>query len=407
MGSDDEPGDALSQLTRLFAERAAATGAVPVPEQPVAPEPSAPVAPVRAPLPEAPVQEAPLPASPAPSFPLPPPATAFPSATPVIPPASAFAAAPDPAPAFGGAPIAARREPAPSAPAHVAPSFAPSPVSAAAAPPAPSVLPRPEPAAPPVSAAAMLAAPPVSAPVSSFGAPAYPPSPAVEPPAPARASVAPPSAAAAASGPFAPRGPLLPPAGPVDEVDEEELARSSTGVRIALILAILLPPIGLVVAIVAAARSASRRGWVVGVVRAAVAVGIVMSVVAAGGAYAGYKVIRQQQAHDRTVAASAPFCTALKKDPALTAADGGWPSPAASVPASVAAMQAFVDRWNALAKIAPEGVRQGVAGVAAAGTDVIGSVQVSHTLDDAQNRQSLQSAVAASGVAEWRAEYCG
>ena len=203
-----------------------------------------------------------------------------------------------------------------------------------------------------------------------------------------------------------PGGPLLPPSGPVDDVDEEDLARSTLAERIAFILAFIVPPVGLVASIVLAVRGAGRRGWVINLVRAGLAVGVVMSVVAAGGAYVGYKAVRLQQQHDQTVAASAAFCAAFTKDKTLAAPDAGWPQPAASVPDSITTMQAFVDRWNAIAKVAPDGIRAGVTSIASAGTEVIGSVQVAHTVDDAQNREVLQSAVNASGVAEWRAEYC-
>ena len=159
--------------------------------------------------------------------------------------------------------------------------------------------------------------------------------------------------------------------------------------------------------VVAAVRSARRRGWVIGLVRAGITVGVVLSLVAAGGAYAGYKVLRQQQAHAQTAAASAAFCATLKKDPTMDVADGGWPQPAASVPDSLTTMQGFVDKWTALAKQSPAGIQQGVTSIAAAGTEVITTVKVQRTVDDTQNRQLVRSAVAASGVATWRSEYCG
>ena len=209
------------------------------------------------------------------------------------------------------------------------------------------------------------------------------------------------------SGFIDPRRPLLPGGGTGDDVDEEQLARSTVLERILFVLAFVLPPIGLIGSIVAAIRSDRRRGWVIALVRAGIAVGVVFSVLVAVGGYAGYKVLRQQQAHDQTVAASAAFCAAFTKDPTLAGSDGGWPQPAATVADSVTAMQAFVTRWKAVAAVSPAGIQPGVTGIANAGSEVIDSVNAQHTIDDTQNRQVVQSAVAASGTADWRAEYCG
>jgi len=280
--------------------------------------------------------------------------------------------APAVAPAFGGAaPAALRAAPAASAPA---------PVAAAAPIPAPITLP-PE-AVAPVPEPVLPAAAPVAATSSRPDLSASP-------------------------GFIDPRRPLLPGGGPEDDVDEEQLARSTVLERVLFVLAFALPPIGLIGSIVAAIRSDRRRGWVITLLKAGIAVGVVFSVLAAAGGYAGYKVLRQQQAHDQTVAASAAFCAAFVKGPTLAAADGGWPQPAATVADSVTAMQAFVTRWKAVAAVSPAGIQSGVTGIASAGSEVIDSVNTQHTIDDTSNRQSMQSAVTASGVADWRAEYCG
>ncbi|WP_284252342.1 hypothetical protein [Pseudolysinimonas kribbensis] len=216
---------------------------------------------------------------------------------------------------------------------------------------------------------------------------------------------APPASPSMAGSPRDLSGPLLP--GDYEEVDEQQLARSTPLERILFALAFLVPPVGLIGSIIAAVRSSSRRGWVIGLLKAGMAVGVVFCIVAAGCAYAGYNVLRQQQAHDRVAAASAGFCAAINKDPTLGRDDGGWPQPATSVPASLSAMQAFVDRWNALAKASPAGIRSKVATVAAAGSEVIKTVTAQRTVNDADNRSLVQSAVSSSGVRNWRSEYCG
>lgn len=189
-------------------------------------------------------------------------------------------------------------------------------------------------------------------------------------------------------------------------VDDDDVARPTLAEKIFFVLAIVLPPIGLVGTVVAAWGSWRRRGWVIGLLRAGMAIGVILSLVCAGGAYVGYKALRQQQAHDQVVAASVAFCQTFAKDKTLAAADGGWPQPAASIPDSLTAMQAWVDRWDALAKVSPAGIQPGVSTVASAGDQIVKNVQVQRTVDDATNRSQITAAVAAADIAGWRAEYC-
>jgi hypothetical protein len=287
---------------------------------------------------------------------------------------------PVPAPAFGGAVIA----PARGRRAAIPPSGPPTPAAETA-----------PPGASPASGTAFdLPTPDGVRPVAAAPDPTSPP---------LVAAAAAPTTSTAAP-PLDLSGPLLP--GDYEEIDEERFARSTPLERVVFALAFLVPPVGLISSIVAAARSSSRRGWVIGLLKAGMAVGLVFSLVTAGFAYAGYNVLQQQQAHDRIAAASAGFCAAMTKDPTLARGDGGWPQPAGSVPQSLTAMQSFVDRWNALAKVSPSGIRSKVATVAATGTEIIKTVTVQRTVDDAENRSLVESAVSSSGVQNWRSEYC-
>lgn len=262
------------------------------------------------------------------------------------------------------------------------------------------VVPAPAPAFPPVPAA-----PPAAAPAAS--APQLAPSDPIAPSAPPGALdfavlLAPSTDADRIPGS---RAPLF--GGGEEQPEDADIARSTVGERIALVLAILLPPIGLIVAIIGSIRSVNRRGWVVGVLRAALAIGIVLSVIVTIGGYLGYSVLRQQQLHDRTAASSAAFCSMIAADPTMIQApDFGWPAVAATIPDSLAAMQAYEDKWTKLMKVSPAGIRPEVQKIATVAKQIIGSVTVARTVDDASNTSLMTAAAAASAVPAWDAEYC-
>jgi hypothetical protein len=189
--------------------------------------------------------------------------------------------------------------------------------------------------------------------------------------------------------------------------DEPDIGRSTVGEKLTLLLAILLPPLGLLTGIIAAILSAQRRGWVIGMLRAAIAIGVILSVIAGIGGYIGFTALQQQQAHDRTAAASAAFCSTIKADPPMIHPPTfGWPAVATTISDSLAAMTAYQAKWTALAKASPPGIRSEVIKIATAATQIINSVTVGRTVDDAANIAVMTSAASASGVPGWYAEYC-
>ncbi len=270
--------------------------------------------------------------------------------------------------------------------------------------------------APELLGAERLAAPP-SGPVMPPGPPLLPPA---APPVPSTsapaASHAPLDFAALLSAPADPGGAASAAAGPIvfgggsDETPEDgaELARSTVAERIGLILAILIAPLGLILGIVSAVGSASRRGWVVGIVKATIAIGAVLTVVLAIGGTFAYNLYQQQQRHDAIAAESAAFCATLAADPGMYQAPTfGWPAVASSIPDTLAAMQAFEDRWVELEKVSPAGIKAEVAKVAAAAKQIIDSVTVARTVDAASNIAVMKPVASASGVPAWHSEYCG
>ena len=263
------------------------------------------------------------------------------------------------------------------------------------------------PPAPPTSAApAVSSAPAPATPIASTPPRAAPVSAAVpveSAPSPSDFSLL------LAAPPPASEGPG--PSSPLDTApyrsDEPDIGRSTVGEKTTLLLAILVPPLGLLAAVVGAILSARRRGWVIGLLRAAIAIGLVLSVAAGIGGYLGLTALQQQQAHDRTAAASAAFCSTITAQPTLISSPAfGWPAAGATITDSLAAMQTYADTWTKLAKASPDGIRPEVAKVATAAKQIINSVTVARTVDDASNIALMTATASASGVPGWYAEYC-
>jgi hypothetical protein len=283
-------------------------------------------------------------------------------------------------------------------------------------------------------AASPAATPPVATPAvampvfpSQIPAPAAPaPRPRAELPGllpgalPAPAASSPPRDAPAASDfsaiLFAPPSPNAPAAAAVGpaffasgepDAPEVDIARSTAGERIALVLSILLPPIGVIASVIGAILSTRRRGWVVGVLKAGIAVGLVMTVLTGIGGSIAYGFVEQQRQHDETAASSAAFCATIRANPAMIQRPTfGWPAVAASIPDSLSAMQAYEQRFATLATVSPVGIRADVTKVSTAAQQIIDSVNVARTVNDASNIAVMTSIASASGIPGWYEEYC-
>ena len=204
-----------------------------------------------------------------------------------------------------------------------------------------------------------------------------------------------------------PPGPLLPvpTEGRIEETDD--LARSTVLEKVGLGLAVLAGPIGLLLAIVNAIRGARRRGWVIGIGRASLVLGVLSTIVFAIGGYALWNMRLDQLQHDQVAAASAEFCAAADADPSLvTPPTLGWPRPGETITDSLALMQAWTDDWRALAATSPAELRDGMNLLAERGGVIIDAVTGSRSIDDAANQQQISSIEAQSGVSSWYVTYC-
>jgi hypothetical protein len=269
--------------------------------------------------------------------------------------------------------------------------------------------------------------------LDAFAAPAAPAAPVVPPPSvPAQPSFPPPSFAAdpvAAPGPvMAPEPAYAPAAAPEAPIpsdsdptagtqffgggageweDPPDLDRTTTFERVAFVLA-FTGPVGLVMAIMAAVRSSRTRGWVHGFVRAAIGISIVFTIIVGIlGAYL-YKVAEDARQHDALEAASIQFCQTMADNPdMLSLPTFGFPAPGASVPETLEAIQEYVDRWDALAKVSPTQIRADVTRVADSARGILDTITTTRLVNNDENVAVMSSTASQTNIVGWAEEYCG
>ena len=315
-----------------------------------------------------------------------------------------------PAPAPGGFDwlIEAHQQTSGAAPSADAAEMAAPPTLTFAAVPPPAVPPDPPVAASPLQAAPSQAAQAQGAPTQ--GAPVPPAPPAASPVQTGSTIdslfITPPIGDAPASA-----APLAGQPGPRALALErhEHQTRPTNGPLdwAALVLAIILPPIGLLSAIAAAVLGTRNRGYATSVAKAAIGIGAALTVVVIVASVVGVNLANQQAKHDAIAASSVAYCAKLKATPGTLASPTfGWPAPADTVQDTLAGMQTYEDNWTALEKLAPAGILAGTQKVAAAAQSIITAVQAAQVFDDATDVSQMQGAVSASGIQAWVSEYC-
>lgn len=215
------------------------------------------------------------------------------------------------------------------------------------------------------------------------------------------------------SGPGHPRlGPLAPMPAP-----------SHPGLRsldiAALVTAVLVPPVGLIVAVVAIVRGKKLRGWASDLARAAISIALVMTVVFTGvGGYVWVTetekaeqlaaVKAEQRAHDRVEAASEPFCGVLAANPTIYSSadpDYGWP--AVDVEGGyLAAINQYSAVWAELATVAPPGIAEETAAISQRVTRVVDIANALGSSNRAGDLLGLHEQSDLATVESWYVEYC-
>jgi len=188
---------------------------------------------------------------------------------------------------------------------------------------------------------------------------------------------------------------------------EREVPKASPLEWASLALAVVLPPLGFLLSLVAGFIARRTHGWTTWVVRTATVVGAILTVALIAGGLVLTAIGDSEAADAKIVADSAAFCASLDETPGVLDQPGfGWPTDRSAIPETILGMQAYLDRWTALMDVAPEGVRPGVRSVTNAAQSLITAVETTKAIDRQRNLDQISSVTAASGVQQYVAKYC-
>jgi hypothetical protein len=184
-------------------------------------------------------------------------------------------------------------------------------------------------------------------------------------------------------------------------------ARANSALEwIALVLAIIVAPLGLILGIIVSALSSRSRGFVSTLARSAVIVGVIFTVLSAAGGVAGYLLADHAAQQQATRVSSQALCASLATKPGTLADPAyGWPA-VSSIPAYTADATAYQAYWQHLQQISPIGVQADVAKVATASTAVVTRITTSRVIDHDRDYAELRAAASGSGLPAWVSAYC-
>jgi len=177
---------------------------------------------------------------------------------------------------------------------------------------------------------------------------------------------------------------------------------------IALALAILVPPLGLVLGIIAGFVSRAKSGWTTWVVRTATVLGVILTLAVIVGGVVLDAIGRAEAAEAKIVSDSAPYCASLETTPGILDQQAyGWPVEPVSIEETVVAMKAYQLRWKELADIAPAGIASDTRSIAFAAQNLVTAVESTKFIDRPGNLAQMKAVTAAAGIPAWVARYCG
>ena len=176
---------------------------------------------------------------------------------------------------------------------------------------------------------------------------------------------------------------------------------------IGLVLAVLAPPLGLVITIIARVIARRRYGWTTAVARAATVISIVLTLVLAAGSVVYAIIAENEAAEARVVAAAQPLCDSLAETPGVLELEAyGWPTEIAPIADTVVAMKLYQERWQQLAGIAPASAKAGTTAIADQAALLVTGVESTQAIDRTANLAAMKTVTDASGLPQFAATFC-
>ena len=176
---------------------------------------------------------------------------------------------------------------------------------------------------------------------------------------------------------------------------------------IGLVLAVIAPPLGLVVTIVARIVTRYRNHWTTTVAKAATVISIILTLVLAAGTVVYSVLAEEQAAEDRVFASAQPLCEALATTPGVLDTPGyGWPIEVAALPQTLDAMRAYQARWTELTALAPDAAKTNLGAIADQAAVLVAAVESTQAIDRQGNLAKMAAVTGASGLPAWVKTYC-
>jgi hypothetical protein len=177
---------------------------------------------------------------------------------------------------------------------------------------------------------------------------------------------------------------------------------------VGLVLAVIAPPLGLVVTVVARVVARTVHHWTTTVAKVATVVSIVLTLVLAGGAVA-YSVISGNEAAEAAVIAKAqPLCDALAATPGVLDLPAyGWPTEVAPLATTLESMKTYQAHWTELTAVAPQSAKANLEAISGQAGILVTAVESTRAIDRAGNLSKMKAVTDVSGLPAWTEKYCG
>lgn len=183
--------------------------------------------------------------------------------------------------------------------------------------------------------------------------------------------------------------------------------RASVLEWIGLALALLLPPLGLLLSLAGRIVARRRHGWTTVVTTASTALSVSLTVILAGGALALGVFQSNEAANAALLADAEPFCSAVAGTPGLLESPAfGWPTQKVGITESIERMGEYAQRWQELAGLAPAAIADDAAAIADAAGQIVDEVTESRLLQRQDNLDHMVAVTSATGIVAFSAEWC-